>query len=48
MPTDNPLYCTGLHSIWDPKQKKIMLTLRDAIPTKAFLDLSEIFICILL
>ena len=38
MPTDNPLYCTGLHSIWDPKQKKIMLTLRDAIPTKAFLD----------
>lgn len=38
MPTDNPLYCTGLHSIWDPKQKKIMLTLRDAVPTTAFLE----------
>ena len=38
LPTDNPLYCTGLHSIWDPKQKKIMLTLRDAVPTSTFLE----------
>lgn len=36
LPADNPIYCNGLHSVWDPKHRKIVLTLRDSIPTRRF------------
>ena len=38
IPTDNPIYCAGLHSIWDPRHKKIVLSLRDAVPTQKFIE----------
>ena len=33
---DNPIIGLGLHSTWDPKYKKIILTKRDLRPTAAF------------
>jgi len=38
IPTDNPIYCAGLHSIWDPRHKKIVLSLRDVVPTQKFIE----------
>tara|TARA_R110002012_G_scaffold46022_2_gene122049 strand:+ start:6388 stop:12009 length:5622 start_codon:yes stop_codon:yes gene_type:complete len=35
---DNPIDGFGLHSIWDPKHKRILLTKRDIAPTKTFID----------
>ena len=35
---DNPLQGFGLHSAWDPKYKRIILTKREKVPTKNFRD----------
>ena len=35
---DNPLTRFGLHSTWDPKYKRIILTKRELIPTQNFID----------
>ena len=34
---DNPITGMGLHAVWDPKYKRIILTKRDFDPTAAFL-----------
>ena len=35
---DNPIEGFGLHSIWDPKHKRILLTKRDIAPTELFIN----------
>ena len=35
---DNPIEGMGLHSIWDPKHKRIILTKRDLKPTDLFIN----------
>jgi len=35
---DNPIVGLGYHSVWDPYNKRILLTKRDLLPTQAFLD----------
>ena len=35
---DNPILGFGFHSVYDPKNKRIILTKRDLIPTQAFID----------
>lgn len=34
---DNPIVGIGLHSVWDPEQKRIVLTKRDKRPTREFM-----------
>ena len=34
---DNPIVGIGLHSVWDPEQKRIVLTKRDKRPTRDFI-----------
>ena len=34
---DNPIIGMGLHSVWDPKHKRIILTKRDLAPTELFI-----------
>jgi len=36
---DNPILGMGLHSVWDPKNRRILLTFRDLKPTGRFLQL---------
>mgnify|MGYP003664583151 FL=1 len=36
---DNPLTGFGLHSAWDPKYKRIILTKKELVPTAAFVTL---------
>tara|TARA_R110002126_G_scaffold93189_1_gene220952 strand:- start:2896 stop:4311 length:1416 start_codon:yes stop_codon:yes gene_type:complete len=35
---DNPILGFGFHSVYDPKNKRIILTKRDLIPTQAFIN----------
>ena len=35
---DNPIQGLGYHSVWDPYNKRIILTKRDLIPTQEFTD----------
>jgi len=35
---DNPIVGFGFHSVYDPKNKRIILTKRDLIPTQAFIN----------
>ena len=35
---DNPISGLGYHSVWDPYNKRILLTKRDLEPTQAFID----------
>ena len=35
---DNPIVGMGLHSVWDPKHKRIILTKRDVAPTQLFIN----------
>ena len=35
---DNPILGFGFHSVYDPKHKRIILTKREKIPTKKFID----------
>jgi hypothetical protein len=35
---DNPIEGLGYHSVWDPYNKRILLTKRDLLPTEAFLQ----------
>ena len=35
---DNPIEGLGLHSVWDPKHKRILLTKRDLSPTTKFIN----------
>lgn len=35
---DNPIVGLGYHSVWDPYNKRIILTKRDLLPTQTFID----------
>ena len=41
---DNPLINFGLHSAWDPKYKRIILTKRERIPTKTFKTMYSMYL----